>query len=359
MKAGRFLVLVALLSLACGGGPSAIVECVAADGVTPICGFQNPEDLAHLPGASWIAVSQFPGLSGGATGSLVAYRVADGRRRVLFPDPDASPSVKPTWGSPECPGPPDPAGFGPHGIDVDRRNYRLAAVVHGAREAVELFEIRQSPEGPQLEWRGCVVMPEGVGINDVALLPDGGFVVTKMFSLGGVAQVVSMLRMLAGATTGHLLEWHPDSGLQQVPESEGVAPNGVAVSADGRALYFAEWGRSGLVRILRLPDGSVERRFVALDHRPDNLTWTRDGHLLVTGQVGPIGELFACGSTEQGTCGLPFSVYRVEPVSLDAQLVLAHPGTGHGAGTVALEVGDEIFLGTFDGDRIGRAALRR
>jgi len=356
----RGLLVAAVLSfVACWSGPEVIVDCVAADGVTPICGFENPEDLAHLPGTSWIAVSQFPGLASGEAGSLVAYRVSDGRRRVLFPDPHAPASDEPTWGSPDCPGPPDPAGFGPHGIDVDRRNDRLAAVVHGAREAVELFEIRPSPGGPALVWRGCVVMPEGVGINDVALLPDGGFVVTKMFSLGGAAQALSMLRMLAGATTGHVLEWHPDTGFEPVPESEGAAPNGVAVSADGQEVYFAEWRGSGLVRIRRLPDGSVERRFVALDHHPDNLTWTRDGHLLVTGQVGPIGELLACGSTEQGTCGLPFSVYRVEPVSLDAELVLAHPGTGQGAGTVALEVGDEMFIGTFDGDRIGRAALGR
>ena len=57
--------------------------------------------------------------------------------------------------------------------------------------------------------------------------------------------------------------------------------------------------------------------------------------------------------------GSVVSVYRVEPASLDAQLVLEHPATAQGAGTVALEVGDEIFIGTFDGDRIARAALRR
>ncbi|MFP6630772.1 MAG: hypothetical protein VCC67_17220 [Myxococcota bacterium] len=358
MKRRLAWVMTMLSALACGGGPGAITECVAADGVTPICGFQNPEDLAHLPGASWLVVSQFAGMQGGV-GSLLAYRVADGRRLVLFPDPDALPAEGPAWGSPECPGPPDPARFAPHGIDVDLRSHRLAAVVHGPREAVELFEIGQSPDGPALTWRGCTVMPDGVGINDVALLPDGGFVVTKMFSLGRFAQLLSVAQMLLGATTGYLLEWHPESGFRQVPNSEGSAPNGVVASPDGRELYFAEWGESRVVRLRRGADGDVQRGYANLGHHPDNLTWTRDGRLLVTGQIGPIGELLACGSTEEGTCPLPFSVYLIEPATLDVKLVLEHAGSAHGAGTVALEVGDEIFIGTFDGDRIGRAAFRR
>lgn len=346
-----------LLTLACGSGPGAITECVEADGVTPICGFENPEDLAHLPGASWIAVSQFPGMEGGS-GSLVAYRLADGRKITLFPDPDAPPSEGPVWGSPDCPGPPDPSSFAPHGIDIDLRTHRLAAVVHGPREAVELFEIGQSPEGPVLVWRGCAVMPEGIGINDVALLPEGGFVVSNMFALGGFSQFVSLARMLAGASSGHLLQWHPERGFSDVPNSDGSGPNGVEASPDGRDLYFAEWTGLRVVRLRRHDDGTVERDVVELDHHPDNLSWTRDGHLLVTGQIGPIGELLACGDTEEGTCALPFSVYRIEPSTLDAELILEHDATAHGAGTVALEVGEEIFIGTFDGDRISRAPFR-
>jgi hypothetical protein len=165
--------------------------------------------------------------------------------------------------------------------------------------------------------------------------------------------------MLLGATTGYLLEWHPESGFRQVPNSEGSAPNGVVASPDGRELYFAEWGESRVVRLRRGADGDVQRGYANLGHHPDNLTWTRDGRLLVTGQIGPIGELLACGSTEEGTCPLPFSVYLIEPATLDVKLVLEHAGSAHGAGTVALEVGDEIFIGTFDGDRIGRAAFRR
>ena len=65
------------LVLACSAGT--IPDCVEGGGVTPICGgFANPEDLAPLPGGSWLVVSQLR-----EPGSLVAYRPSDGRRLAL------------------------------------------------------------------------------------------------------------------------------------------------------------------------------------------------------------------------------------------------------------------------------------
>jgi hypothetical protein len=347
----------ALVLLACGGDPKAITGCSEADGVTPICGFTNPEDLAPIPGGSWLVVSQYAGMQGGS-GSLVAWRAADDRRITLFPDPEALAGEAPPWGSSDCPGPPDPARFAPHGIDVDPRTHRLAVVNHGDREAVELFELRHTSRGPAVRYRGCVPIPDDALANDVALLADGGLVLTRMFPRGRVATLVSFARMLAGFTTGWVLEWSPERGWSDVPDSEGAAPNGIAVSQDGRDIFFAEWSGSRLVRLRRSADGGVERSQIELPHHPDNLTWTRDGRLLVTGQVGPLGALLACGDTPNGTCALPFSVLVVEPSTLDAKPVLEHPGTAQGAGTVALEMGGELYLGTFDGDRLGRAPYR-
>ena len=108
--------LLACVLVACGTETPILTDCSPADGVTPICGFENPEDLAPFSGGSWIVVSQFPGPDGGA-GSLVAFRPADGRKETLFPDPEVPQSERPMWGSPDCPGPPDPKHFGPHGID--------------------------------------------------------------------------------------------------------------------------------------------------------------------------------------------------------------------------------------------------
>lgn len=349
-------------SLACSGG-SAITDCVADGGVTPICGFANPEDLAPLPGGSWLAVSQFGGPSG-EPGSLVAYRPSDGRRLDLFPGGDdlepARVSQAAVWGEPSCAGPPDPATFSPHGIDSDIDAHRLAVVNHGGRQAVELFEIGRSRRGPALVWRGCVLLSAGDWPNDVALLEDGGFLVTRMMAAGGMAQALSLPRMLMDLDTGRLLEWRPGAGLAEVPNSSGNAPNGIAASGDGREIFFSEWGGRRLVRLRRETDGSWQRKSVELpDHLPDNLTWTREGRLLVTAQRATIGAAMSCGAVTSGTCALPFSVFVVEPSTLSKRLVLSHDATATGAGSVALEVGSEILIGTLQGDRLGRANFRR
>ena len=59
-----------------------LLECDAVGSVTPVCGFQNPEDLVDL-GPDWILISQMT--HAGTPGNLVAFRPADGSRQVLWP----------------------------------------------------------------------------------------------------------------------------------------------------------------------------------------------------------------------------------------------------------------------------------
>ena len=47
----------------------------------------------------------------------------------------------------------------------------------------------------------------------------------------------------------------------------------------------------------------------------------------------------------------------LDPETLAAEIVLEHEGPPLGAATVALSVGDAIYLGSFAGDRIARAPL--
>ena len=342
-----------------------LTACEAADGVQPVCGFQNPEDLAALPGGNWLAVSQMPGLGSahGVSGKLTAWRPLADRRHPLFPSEGTGENTAAEsergWGDPSCDQPPDVSLFAPHGIDtvtLKSGQNLLAVVNHGGREAVELFEFDWAADGPRVQWRGCVVLPPEIWPNDVALLQNGELIVSNMISgISGVGAIVGGVQMLLGFDTGYVLAWKPETGWEEIEGTRGSAPNGVAITPDGKELYFAEWGRERLVRVLLDAEDSSRRRTVDLPHHPDNLSWTRDGQLLAAGQVGDLSQLLACGQVEDGTCAVAFSVVRIDPSTMRTEVILDHPGTATGGVSSALVVGDELFVGTFNGDRVGRA----
>jgi hypothetical protein len=350
------------LAVGCGGSAEPIVDCSAAGGVTPICGLANPEDLVSVPGSRWLIVSQMR--TDGRGGSLATVSIGGDGPLPVFPPRLFPPTVAPegsltgpaTWGTPDCPGPPDPDLFAPHGLDLAPRPDGVPALLvvnHGGRESIELFEVTHR-DPPEVAWRGCVVLPGRAQANDVAALGDGGFVVTNMLPRSGaLGSVWLMLRTIAGWNTGYLIEWEPGTGWRQIPNSKASVPNGLAVSSDGTTLYFAAFGSSELIR-LRRADG--ENRVSVPLPRPDNLTWADDGRLLVAAHTAPLTELLGCARVESGTCGAPFGIYAVDAATLETRIVFKHGrGAPMGAASVALQVEDQLILGSFVGDRIGRA----
>lgn len=344
------------------GAPASLTGCDSVGGLTPVCGLQNPEDLAVLPGGDWLVTSQGPGRD--AAGSLLALRVRDGARAPLWPHPQGAPSLDavrpaPGWGDPSCPGPPDAAVFAPHGLDLEIRpaaSAVLRVVNHGGREAVELFEVGVAEGVPALWWRGCVALEEGL-LNDVAALPDGGFVASRMFaSAGGLGQVLGALRLALGLDTGAVLEWTPAGGWRELPETSAPAPNGVAVAQDGERVFVAVWGEGELFAVGR--HAGARRLRAALPFHADNLSWAPDGRLLVAGQRGSLASIIACSALDQGTCGVPFAVAYVDPDSLAVEMALDHDGaSAMGMATVAVEHDGELWIGTAAGDRVARFKL--
>jgi sugar lactone lactonase YvrE len=194
-------------------------------------------------------------------------------------------------------------------------------------------------------------MPSDASANDVAALNAGGFVATKMFER---PQLIGMLRLALGMSSGALLRFSPGATQwETVPNTEGRGPNGVEEGPDG-TLYIAEWGARRLVRVAA--DGS-RRSEVPLDFSPDNLSWASDGRLLVTGQRASALGVLRCASLDNGTCPLASVVAAVDPSTLAVTtLVEDDPATTLGAASIAVELADTLWIGTFAGDRLVKRA---
>ena len=327
---GTFVIGALLL----GAPGSASAACDPEGDVAFVCGPMNPEDLIAVPQSPWVIVSSMVD-----EGHLYAADTRDHTAMVLFPTETSRPRHDTAmYGA--CSGPPT-ALFRPHGLSVrpgDGEIHTLYAVGHGDREAVEVFELDATGGSPTVTWVGCVVAPEMVGLNSVAALPDGGFVATN-FQLTG----------------GELWEWHPVEGWAKVPGSETAGPNGVVVSPDGRWFYIGGWGSQSLIRLSR-GQTPVQTDGVDVGFQVDNIRWAPDGSLLAAGQ-GSSGEATVITCISEGNCaGMTSRVAKVDPQTLTAQEIVRYPSSDLVVlGTAAIQVGDEIWLGSIGGgDRIAR-----
>lgn len=320
--------------------------CAPSGRVQFVCGEVNPEDLVALPGDKWVVASWF-----GGAGGIHLVRVVDRTTTALYPSPAARDDFdRKTYGA-YCPGPMDAEGAGANlhvsGLELDPlgwKRYRLYAVQDGQRESIEVFDIDARGPIPRATWIGCVVAANPtVNLNGVVGLPDGGIMATN-FQRRGAAGRAAFAKMMGGADSGEVWEWHPRTGWAQVPDSRGSGPNGLEVSSDGTWVYITMWGSETLVRLSR---GStpVRREVVPLGFRADNVRWGSHGLLFVAGQTPGPGGLFAPGG---GT-----KAVSVDPRTLRVAALIEFTNTpAFGLGTVAIPVGEEIWVGSFHGNRI-------
>jgi hypothetical protein len=340
------IVVFTCLTYGCGS-LEPITDCEPRGDARPVCGFQNPEDLVVLPDGRSLLVSEFGSMEGDRPGRLVRYDTRTDARTVVYEG--GTPGARlPGWGDERCPGPPSPA-FSPHGIELAKRpsgELALLVVNHGGRESIEMFEVDSAGS---VAWRGCAEPPAGTFMNDVAALPDGGFVASHMYhrETGSLGLAWALLR---GRDTGHVVEWHAERGWGVVPGTAAAFPNGVAVSADGSAVYM----NASLGGVVRRIDRASGRETARADvPGPDNASWS-NGRLLVASLRAPTWRVLGCADLRAGACPLAFAIVALDPDTLAARELYAGEGPPMGAGTVAVEVDGELFIGTFAGDRLLR-----
>lgn len=353
----RAVLAVAAMAMVSGAAGAAAPDPAAAgcnaDGeLQYLCGPANAEDLVRLGETRWIIASGMDGpLMGGGPARGHLYLVDHQAKTFTdwFPG-QAAPAKhdKAMFGS--CPGPVDTSRFSAHGLSLQEQSagrYRLYVTAHGAREAVEVFDIDATGARPSVAWVGCVVLPDDVMANGVATLPDGGFVVTKFLDRSqpeGQAFGAVQRRQLNGA----LYEWRPGGAVQVIPGTEMSGPNGILASADGRTLYVAAFGTSEVFKFERSGSG-VNRQVMKVDIAADNLRWTPDGRILASGNN-------SCGTPP---CPRGWKVLEIDPATLAFRTVAgSERTTGMAGATVGIRVGNEIWVGTYQGDRIGYLPYR-
>jgi hypothetical protein len=320
--------------------PPPMNECSAGTSdLKLICNQQGPEDLVVVPGDQWVVASAFSG-----TGGIYLIRARDRVGHRAYPAAAARkrPDEK-RYG--DCPGPPDngpAARFTTHGLWLEPGSgtvHTLFVVGHGSRESIEVFEIDTRPATPTVTWIGCAIAPEPIGLNSVRGLPDGGFIATNFLARGISAEARE--RMLGGDKNGELWEWHNGPGWKKVPGSEASGANGIEISKDGKWYYVAAWGSQSFFRLSR-NGGAPVRDEIRLGFRVDNIRWTRDGSLYATGQTGS-REVPDTSSV----------IVKINPETLAVREVYRRPDDAtFRSGTVAVEVGSEVWVGSYQGDRL-------
>jgi hypothetical protein len=274
--------LVATLMLAAvAGGLHAQSSCVPSASQTFVCGPQNPEDLVLVPGTQSIISS---GMAEGAGFYLVDARSGEWSTLSFTAQHDAAFAA--------CTTPPSPQSLNTHGLNIratGQGRARLNVVGHGAREAIEVFDVDATGAKPTLTWKGCVMMPEGLAANSVASFADGSIVATVLFMPGTTFADAIVERK----NTGAVFEWSPGQpGFTLVRGSELPANNGIEVSADGREIYVASSGLQTIVAFAHSNPTRQLRTSRPLPFTPDNVHLGPDGRLYTAGMANDVPE---CG----------------------------------------------------------------
>jgi hypothetical protein len=329
-----------------GGRPAAppLMACGPHGDIEVLCGTRQPEDLEITPDGKSLIATQFINAGRGAAtgGGMALFNL----KKKTFTKMAESAAPDKSWGDPACPGPIGDALVS-HGSSLRKRSdgaWELYVVNHGGRQSIEMFELTPASGVWALVWHGCVVGAHDY--NDIAILPDNGYVATYPTGLlspgNGAAQ-------FAGGVTGYVARWTPGKGESEVIGTRVAYPNGIVVSADGHDMFLNVFAARE-VRKYELASGEVTGS-VKVDFMPDNLTWTRQGRLLVAGVKGARGD---CPEGSGRPCIQGFGVAEIDPVNMQARTVFdsaAHDPLISGV-SVAFAVGDSIYLGAFQGDRL-------
>jgi hypothetical protein len=334
----KLVILISYILMVCGSAAVSDDRPDSGD-LKVIYGPQNAEDILPIGNTQWLVTSGMNGQVSNSNNNGHIYLV--NRKDKTFEE--FFPGKNPVFDHDKkvfnaCPGPINPDKFSSHGLAVKEQSpdqYRLYMTSHGEREAIEVFNINTSGARPAISWTGCVPLSEDIMANSVAILSDGGFVTTKFYD---PTVPNSMMSIVQGKLTGGVHEWHPGESVKAIDGTELSGANGIAVSPDDKWVYVAAFGSREIVRFDRTKS-PVTLEKIKIGIMPDNIHWGDDGMLYTVGN--------------NNVRGTGWSVFSIHPETMEIQRVT---GVDQAApmqnASSAVPVGDEIWVGTFSGDRI-------
>jgi len=344
----KLLILSSSILLVCGS--AAIADDSSNSGnLKYIRGLRNAEDILPLGDTEWLITSGLNGQFSNTDDIGHIYLVNSSEKTFE----EFFPGVTPNFDHDKkifnvCPGPINPETFSAHGLALQQRSpgqFRLYITGHGEREAIEIFDINAKDAKPAISWVGCVLLPDKMLANSVAILSDGGFVATKFFD----PTVPNPFNDISqGKTTGGVYEWHPGGKVNAIDGTQLSGANGIAVSTDNKWVYVAASGTREIVRYDRTKN-PVTLEKVQISIGPDNIRWGDDGLLYTVGANYVPPE-----ECKNPPCETGWSVFSINPETLKAKRVTGvdQTATMQNASS-AIAIGDEIWVGTFSGDKIG------
>ena len=325
--------------------------CDEVQGTSFVCGADHPEDLALIPGTPWIVASGFN------TGSGIKLVDTRGRTLRRWYTGETAQIAHDERAFPQCSVPPDAPALNAQGMSlrqISGHSSLLYVSNHGGREAIEVFRVDTAAASePTLKWIGCVPMPDGMAANSVASFADGSILVTVLTRPG--TQIADFVE---GRVTGLVYEWKPGTpAFTQVQGAELPGNNGLETSRDGKEFYVVAFGWHAVVAFSHTNPTRLLRKAVAPGFMPDNIHW--DGEQLIAAGMqydepvcGGLRKIVD-GKADPMLCHRGYTVSRLDPKSMTWSLV-AHSGPNpafNGAST-GLVVGDELWIGSYQSDRI-------
>ncbi len=322
------------------------------DDIGYVVGLQNPEDLLQIGDSKWLLASGLLSWTRdpNSRGHIYLVNRLDRSFEVLFPG--RKPAFRPDKRMfPGCPGPINPENFSAHGLALRQTSpgrFRLYMTGHGEREAIEVFDVDARGDKPAMAWVGCVPLPEKMWSNSVAILKDGGFLVTKSKDS---TDPDAFRHLVEARITGAVFEWHPGGSVTQVAGTDLSGPNGIVVSPDDRWLYVNAMGTHEIVRFDRNAP-AMHGQAASIPIYPDNVHWGDDGKLYAIGRnYVPQANGLSCPLLN---CGTGWSIVRIDPDSLAVERVAGvDQKAALNAASAVITAGDRFWIGNFDGDRIG------